>query len=567
VDQLRGGSVLGERYRLIEHARAVSPGTVWRAIDQMTGREVAVKALGAFPANDQTSWARARLTLRVIVGLQYPGIAQAHDYGQVITQAEIAVPYLVRDFVRGPTLEQRLAEGPLGVTEALEIVACVADALAAVHQAGLVHGNVVPANVVLGASGARVTDAGLWVLRDHPAEKLFPSALSYAAPERAAGAPATPATDIYSLGVVFVACLTGIVAGGGTGTPPLPELSGGMVAASLASLWAACLGASPWDRPSAAHAAVMSRQLISSSAAQTAAQAAAEAIGETGDPEPDASYPGASYPGDLPVPPRLTLHPGPAEPDDVAQPAGTGAQPAGAGAQPAGAGMPGGRRPAGEGRGRGAHQEPGQGPVRPGAGRRRQLRRGGGLRSRGPGGRVLARADARLGWGRRGGLLALGGAATGVTVAVMVVLAQFLSPSAPANSPSVASSARSHEGSSASPSPPTPRPGASAEATSSVPAVRRSRTTPLDAIDQLWRSVHHGAADGQIRPDVAQDFENLIGPVRTQLIADEPAQVASLVPALRLKLATRLGEGAISTAAARTLGDELTRLSDSVKHH
>jgi hypothetical protein len=179
----------------------------------------------------------------------------------------------------------------------------------------------------------------------------------------------------------------------------------------------------------------------------------------------------------------------------------------------------------------------------------------------------LAREAHRLGWARRGGLLALGGAATGVTVAVMVVLAQFLSPSAPANKPSAASSTRSHGGSTAGPSRPTPRPGASAEATSSVPAVRKSHTTPLDAIDQLWRSVHHGAADGQIRPDVAQDFENLIAPVRTQLIANEPAQVASLVPALRLKLATRLGEGSISTGTAHTLGDELTRLSDSVKHH
>jgi serine/threonine-protein kinase len=553
VDQLGRGSVLGERYRLTGLAQAVSPGTVWRAIDQVTGREVAVKTLGAFPANDQASWTRAKLALRVIAGLQYPGIAQVYDYGQVATHAGIAVPYLVRELVEGETLEQRLGGGPLPVGEALRIVAAIADALAAVHGAGLVHGNLVPANVVLGSDGVRVTDVGLWVLRDRrPAEKLFPSALSYAAPERAAGAPATPATDMYSLGVVFVACLTGITAVGGTGAAPRPEMSGDTVAAGLASLWAACLGANPSDRPSAAHAAVMSRQLISTGTQPAADPAAAPGVplpaAGAGSLSPSSLSPGSPSPGSPerghvpagtpasaappgaapPVPPPLVLQPGPA--------AGQAAEPSGV---------------------------PGHARHRERAGLGARGRRAGGRRA---GLRPPGRPGGRLSPARRGGLLAIGGAATGVTVAVVLVLAQFLSAPAPATNPSAASSNPPHTARATAPRD-TPTPGASAEATSSVPAPRTSRTTPLDAIDTLWRTVRQGAANGQIRPDVAVDFENLIGPVRDQLVAGEPAQVTSLVPALREKLAQRLGEGSISMGTARLLGSELTRLSDSTKHH
>jgi eukaryotic-like serine/threonine-protein kinase len=532
VDQLRGGSVVGDRYRLTGPVQAVRPGTVWRAIDQASGSEVAVKTLGAFPAGDQLSWARAKLALRVIAGLQYPGIAQVYDYGQVITQAGIAVPYLVREVVAGTTLEQRLGDGPLPVTEALRAVASIADALAAVHQAGLVHGNLVPANVVLGDGGVRVTDAGLWVLRDRPAEKVFPSVLSYAAPERAAGAPATPATDMYSLGVVFVACLTGITAGGGAGAPPLPALSGDSVAVGLASLWAACLGASPWDRPSAAHAAVMSRQLISS-ATQTAAQPA----GQPTQPQPDGLEPGGLEPGGLPS----------------------------AAPQP-GAPRPGAARtvlPAGRSTGEPASPEAGRtGPGQAG-GSTHQPRRSRGLSgSR----RSAGLAGGRPGVARRGGLLALSGAATGVTVAVVLVLAQFLTSSPqPATGSAAGAPGGSHTSAPVTPGQAVPHPGPSAEATSSVPAARTSKTTPLAAINQLWRSVRGGAADGLIRSDVAQDFENLIEPVRAELIAGEPAQVASLVPALRRKLAARLGEGSITASTAQVLGTELTRLAYSAR--
>jgi hypothetical protein len=161
-------------------------------------------------------------------------------------------------------------------------------------------------------------------------------------------------------------------------------------------------------------------------------------------------------------------------------------------------------------------------------------------------------------------VLALGGAAAGVMVAVVLVLAQFLTSSPqPATGSAAQAAGGSHTSAPVTPGQAASHPDPSAEATSSAPAARAPKPTPLAAINQLWRSVHSGAADGDIRDDVARDFENLIGPVRAELIAGEPAPVASLVPALRQKLAARLGEGGITAGAAQVLGNELTRLADS----
>jgi eukaryotic-like serine/threonine-protein kinase len=258
VNDLGVGSVLDGRLRLVEPIDIGVPGAVWRAVDENSGRAVAVKTLPAYPAGDVVAQARFRLVARAVTQLSHPGIAQVYDYGEREVGAGIVVPYVVRELVSGPTLEQRLAEGPLPATEALRILGAVADALAVAHHAGTAHGNVEPANIMLGPGRVKITDFGLAALRGPVPGAPGRGPLAYPAPELAGGSAATPAADMYSLGVVFVACLTGIAgsaAGDGTSraTDPLP--------ASLGALWAACLGVNPQDRPSAAHVAVMSRQI------------------------------------------------------------------------------------------------------------------------------------------------------------------------------------------------------------------------------------------------------------------------------------------------------------------
>ena len=85
----------------------------------------------------------------------------------------------------------------------------------------------------------------------------------------------------------------------------------------------------------------------------------------------------------------------------------------------------------------------------------------------------------------------------------------------------------------------------------------------LKTIDQLWRTVVQGGSDGQIRPDVVTDLLNLIRPVRASLVAGQPAGVTGLVATLRIKLAARVAEGAITPAAASTIRAELDRLAGS----
>ena len=387
------------------------------------------------------------------------------------------------------------------------------------------HGNLVPGNVIVGPPGVKVTDFGLWALRDHLAARrpdtTPQSVLSYAAPERLSGEPASPAADMYSLGVLFVACLSGIAPGGTAGASPVMDPDDS-VAPSLASLWAACLGANPRERPSAAHAAFMSRQILASGQHDDAPAPAGQAAGPgTAMPEPPAAIAAGAQEPD-----------GAARPYDAADVTGV---PAPAGGPPSGPLSPGPRhstRPGAPGRG---------GGPRPG-------------RGAWPGSHPRGLSRALRG---RAGLVTLGVVA-GITAAV-AMLTQFLSsPSAQTTGASATPSAGAQAGQHAPAGPPASRPAPSAEVTSSVLA--STAPPPLQVLDAIRATIRHGVADGQIRQDVGVDLDNLIQPIQAGLTAGNTAQVPQLVAGLRAKLATRLSEGAITQAADRQLSGELTTL-------
>jgi eukaryotic-like serine/threonine-protein kinase len=202
-------TLLGNRYRLGERLAAGGMGSVYRAVDETLGRQVAVKALRRELADDPTFLERFRREARAAAALSHPGVAAIYDYGEVDGQ-----PFIVMELVEGENLAERLAAGgPLPWQEAFAIGEQVAAALAAAHAHGLVHRDVKPANIMLGRDGrAKVTDFG--IAQAAQAATLTRSGMvlgsaNYVAPEQAKGGHVGPAADLYSLGCVLFEAVTG----------------------------------------------------------------------------------------------------------------------------------------------------------------------------------------------------------------------------------------------------------------------------------------------------------------------------------------------------------------------
>lgn len=204
------GSLLGSRYRLDDRVGAGGMGEVWRATDLVLDRLVAVKLLHPGYAQDEDDLTRFRAEARHAGSLSHPGIAQVYDYGEADPPYP---PYLVMELVDGPSLASLLDEGPADPARTMGLVAQAARALQAAHLAGLVHRDIKPDNLLLSRSGQlKITDFGI-AHAAGAAPLTRPGTLigtpAYLAPERAAGEPATPAADLYALGIVAFECLTG----------------------------------------------------------------------------------------------------------------------------------------------------------------------------------------------------------------------------------------------------------------------------------------------------------------------------------------------------------------------
>jgi len=252
--------LLGDRYQLTDCIGVGGMGEVWRATDLVLGRAVAVKLLLSGGAGSEEDRMRFRAEARHAGSLSHSGIAQVYDYRE---QDPPDPSYLVMELVDGPSLAALLDEGPLDAARTMGLIAEAAAALQAAHAAGLVHRDIKPGNLLVNQDGAvKITDFGI-AHAAGSASLTSPGMLigtpAYLAPERAAGAPATPETDLYALGIVAYQCLTGRLPFDGEPlaialahlerpVPPLPPHVPSGVAALVADLTAK----NPRARPASA---------------------------------------------------------------------------------------------------------------------------------------------------------------------------------------------------------------------------------------------------------------------------------------------------------------------------
>ena len=201
--------VLGGRYQLTRRIAGGGMGEVWEATDEVLDRRVAVKILRREYADDATFLERFRAEARHAASLSHPGIAAVFDYGE-----DDGSPFIVMELVEGKSLADVLVhEGKLSPERTLGIVAQAAYALQAAHDGGVIHRDVKPGNLHVTADGTvKVTDFG--IARATNAVPLtrtgaIMGTAYYISPEQASGRPVTPASDLYSLGVVAYECLSG----------------------------------------------------------------------------------------------------------------------------------------------------------------------------------------------------------------------------------------------------------------------------------------------------------------------------------------------------------------------
>jgi eukaryotic-like serine/threonine-protein kinase len=210
------GYLLAGRYRLTDRIAAGGMGEVWRGEDELLNRAVAVKLLPTGRAGDEAFLARFRAEARYAASLSHAGIARVYDYGE---SAEFGGAYLIMELVKGEPLSAILARaGRLSPDATLDIIGQAARALDAAHQAGIVHRDIKPGNLLVAAGGTtKITDFGIaTAMRAAQASHLTETGMvmgtaMYVSPEQATGAPVDASSDIYSLGVVAYECLAGHV--------------------------------------------------------------------------------------------------------------------------------------------------------------------------------------------------------------------------------------------------------------------------------------------------------------------------------------------------------------------
>jgi serine/threonine-protein kinase len=207
---MESGALLNKRYQLLEQLGTGGMSDVFRARDLMLERSVAIKVLHENYSMDQAFQDRFRQEARAAANLSHPNIVTVHDFGFDYGQL-----YIVMEYVPGRDLKTILRQrGRYTVEEAIPLMVQACAGIGYAHRAGLVHCDVKPHNMIVTPdSRLKVTDFGIaralsTILPDERADVVWGSP-QYFSPEQAVGEPPSPASDVYSLGIVLYEILTG----------------------------------------------------------------------------------------------------------------------------------------------------------------------------------------------------------------------------------------------------------------------------------------------------------------------------------------------------------------------